>query len=214
MHNIAELPTLQGLLLEDHVLVAEGLGEILRKILGPESSIDIFHSAKQAKLSLDNRKIDFIITDLMIPGDNIIEFIKYCRLKDKNMAILVVTGIMEATSIKSCLAAGANAYLSKTSNPHELKQALEYSFKGKTFISSDLSGLLAGSILARERTNLTSKELEVLVLFAKGNSTKKVAEALFVSPITIMTHKRNIMSKLNIHSIAEMVKYVYENNLI
>ncbi|KAA0992063.1 LuxR C-terminal-related transcriptional regulator [Dyadobacter aurulentus] len=214
MHNIAEIPVSDILVIDDHVLVAEGFKELLLKILPSGSRVDALHSIDKAKLAISEGNYKFVITDLLIPGQDALEFISFCRNNFTNLVIIVITGITEANSIIACLTAGANGYLSKAIDPLDIKLALEYTFGGKKFISNDLSGKLAESILSTENTILTNKELEIIRSIASGNSTKVTAEMLFISPITVMTHKRNILRKLGLHSATEMVKYAYDNNLV
>ncbi|MCE7042379.1 response regulator transcription factor [Dyadobacter sp. CY312] len=214
MHNTAEIAASDILLIDDHILVAEGFKELLLKILPPGSKVDICFSVDKARMNLQGGSYRFVITDLMIPGQDVLEFITYCRKTFKNIIIIVITGVVDANSIRACLAAGANGYLSKAIEPRDVKLALEYTYLGKKFISNDLSGKLADSILSAENTALTAKEMEILRLIAAGKGTKVIAEILFISPITVMTHKRNILRKLNLHSATELVKYAYDNNLV
>lgn len=214
MHSTVNIPATHVMLIDDHVLMAEGFRELLLRILPSGSSIHIFSSVEMARESLQKREYGIMLTDLMMPGQNVIDFVTYCRKSYSDMIILFVSSVIDVGSIKACLAAGAHGYLSKAIDPREIKLALEYTHKGKKFVSSDLTGRLADSILSTENTILTNKELEVLRLIAAGNKTKKIAEILFVSPITIMSHKRNVMRKLDLHSSTELVRYAYENNLI
>lgn len=214
MHDISYIPATPVMLIDDHILVAEGFRELLLKILPPDSVINVFSSIDRAKESLEAQPYGIVITDLVMPGQSVMNFITTTRRQYADIIILVISSVLDTSSIKACLAAGANGYLSKATDPREIKLALEYTNRGRKYISGDLSGRLADSILSTENTILTNKELEIIRLIAAGNKTKNVAEMLFVSPITIMTHKRNIMRKLNLHSSTELVKYVYENNLI
>ncbi|MCE7044113.1 response regulator transcription factor [Dyadobacter sp. CY312] len=214
MHNTAEIAASDILLIDDHILVAEGFKELLLKILPPGSKVDICFSVDKAKKHLQGGSYRFVITDLIIPGQDVLEFITYCRKTFKNIIIIVITGVVDANSIRTCLAAGADGYLSKAIEPRDMKLALEYTYLGKKFISNDLSGKLADSILSAENTALTAKEMEILRLIAAGKGTKVIAEILFISPITVMTHKRNILRKLNLHSTTELLKYGYDNNLV
>lgn len=211
-HSIEMQPT-WVMVIDDHILVAEGIKELLTKILPLGSKVHVAPSTEKAVERLNTGKYGVILTDLIIPGERVTDFIKFCRRTYNGMIILVVSSAVDTNSIKACLAAGANGFLSKAIDLREMKLALEYTMKGRKFISSDLSGKLADSILFNENTTLTNKEIEVLRMISAGHSTKKVAEILFVSPITIMSHKRNIMRKLELHSVTEMVKYAYENNL-
>jgi DNA-binding NarL/FixJ family response regulator len=214
MQTIAKIGPSDILLIDDHILVAEGFKEILTKVLPLNSRVDVLYSLDEATQKLQNHNYKFLVTDLNIPGQDVLGFISHCRTSHSNIIIIVITAVLDPNSIKACLEAGANGYLSKAVDIRDIILALEFTYSGKKFISSDLTGRLADSILSKEKTELTSKELEVLILIASGKSTVGVAETLFISPVTVMTHKRNILRKLGLHSATEMVKYAYDNNLV
>lgn len=202
------------LLLDDHALVAEGFRALLNKILPDGSIIHAFTSTDKAKQDLQTFPCNFVITDLIMPGQQVMEWITYIRKTYPDIIILIISSVIDINSIKECLSLGVHGYISKATHPDEIRLAMENTFSGRKFISSDLSGKLASSILSIENTTLTKKEMEVLRLIAAGHKTRIIAEMLHISPITIMTHKRNLMQKLNLHSAVELVKYAYDNHLI
>lgn len=214
MKNSINIPSVNILLIDDHSLVAEGLKELLLKMLPSGCSITVFSETTKASNELQSGHYDFVVTDLIMPGQNVLEFIAETRNAFPKLIILVVSSVIDTNSIKECLTSGANGYISKGTPPQEIKFAFENTYSGNKFISSDLAGRLAGSVLSIENTALTKKEVEVLRLIAAGHNTKKVAEMLHVSPITIMTHKRNLMQKLDKHSVVGLVKYAYDNHLV
>ncbi len=201
------------MLVDDHVLVAEGFRELLKRMLPAGSVIDVSSTIETAAAALKTMRYGVLITDLIMPGQNVMSFITACRKSYADLIILVVSSSMDSNGIKACFAAGANGYLSKAVSPGEIKLALEYTAAGKKFVSADLAGKLADNIFSAENTVLTNKEREVLALIGAGKRTREIADLLFVSPITIMTHKRNIMRKLDLHSVTELVRYVFNNNL-
>jgi len=209
-----DIQRINVLLIDDHSLVAEGFRQLLTKMLPADSSINIFDSIEKAKTSLQKIQYDFVLTDLVMPGQQVYDFISHLRAHYPDLIILVVSSVIDTNTIKECLSSGIHGYISKATTPGEIKFAFENTYKGLKFIRSDLSGRLAGSVLHIEHTNLTKKELEVLRLLAAGHKTKVVADLLHVSPITIMTHKRNLMHKLNLHSVVGLVKYAYDHHLI
>lgn len=215
MANTINIPVVNILLVDDHSLVAEGLKELLKKMLPDDCTIHVFDSLEKAKHNLlhTNTRYDFIITDLVMPGQDVPGFISYLRNYHPNLIILIISSVIDTNTIKECLSLGINGYISKGTTPEEIKFAFENTYSGRKFISSDLSGRLASSVLSIENTTLTKKELEVLRLLAAGHKTNIVADMLHVSPITIMTHKRNLMQKLNLHSVVGLVKYAYDNHL-
>lgn len=213
MQATINIPDANILLIDDHLLVAEGLKELLIKMLPAGRVVDVADSVARAKVFLQTGHYDFVLTDLIMPGQQVPAFITYLRSTFPGIIILVVSSVIDTNTIKECLALGVNGYISKGTSPEEIKFAFENTYSGRKFISSDLSGRLAGSVLSVENTTLTKRELEVLRLLAAGHNTRVVAEMLHVSPVTIMTHKRNLMQKLDLHSVVALVKYAYDNHL-
>jgi DNA-binding NarL/FixJ family response regulator len=213
MYNVSDISPARIMLVDDHVLVAEGFRELLRKMLPAGAIVDVFASVDAATAALKTTGYGILLTDLNMPGQNVLSFITGCRRNYKDLIILVVSSSMDSNGIKACFAAGANGYLSKAVSPGEIRLALEYTSAGKKFVSADLAGKLADTMFSSESTVLTNKEREVLALIGAGKRTKEVADMLFISPITVMTHKRNIMRKLDLHSVTELVRYVFNNNM-
>nr|WP_295921864.1 response regulator transcription factor [uncultured Dyadobacter sp.] len=213
MNSVSNISVARIMLVDDHVLVAEGFRELLRRMLPADCVVDVFASVEAAATALKTTSYGILLTDLSMPGQNVLGFIATCRKCYDKMVILVVSSSMDSNGIKACFAAGANGYLSKAVSPGEIRLALEYTLAGKKFVSADLAGKLADNLFSAENTVLTNKEREVLALIGNGKRTKEIADLLFVSPITVMTHKRNIMRKLDLHSVSELVRYVFNNNM-
>ncbi len=122
--------------------------------------------------------------------------------------------------VAEMLQAGANAYLLKDCVYDELVQAIQLVCQGKTYLSPEVASLLVQDYRCRaQRTStpksdtLSPREREVLQLMAEGNSTKAIAEQLFLSVKTIEAHRAQIMRKLGLHSIAELTKYAIREGL-
>lgn len=208
----ADIPTFKALLIDDHVLFGQGLRNLI-KGMSPESEVTYNSNPDKAKEMLKTGGFEFLFSDLMIPGYNTKEFISYCRKNYPALIIIIISSTMDINSIKEYFGLGINGFISKNVDHYELKMALEKTWQGEKYISSDLSGRVANSFFAEEKDELTKKELEVLRLVAAGYTVDKTAGVLFVSPYTIMAHRRSIMKKLDLHSAAELVKYAFENNL-
>ncbi|TDE12933.1 LuxR C-terminal-related transcriptional regulator [Dyadobacter psychrotolerans] len=207
------LPSCKIMLLDDHELFAQSLQLMLEQII-PGAQISYFKRTEDAKKELTLQNYRFLIADLMIPGSNVGEFITYCKKNVSGLSILIVSSIMDLRMVKTYIDMGADAYLSKGTNSYELKMALEKTYIGKKFISSDLSAELIAGQSVSPAEHLTNKELEVLKLVAAGHNVRNTAELLHISPYTVMAHRRNIMKKLELHTASELVGYAYRNKLI
>src|SRR5882757_5422017 len=184
MENFIDLPTFNGLIIDDHQLFAQGLVELL-KTMTDSSSIIQSIAAEKAALELTNNKYEFLFIDLLMPGIDTIGFITACRKKYPALIIVVISSILEINKVKQCFSVGANGYISKAVNAYELKMALERTYNGDKYVSSDLNGKLANSLFTIEQNNLTAKELEILRLIADGYKVDKIAGTLFLSPFTV-----------------------------
>lgn len=211
-NNSIDLPPLKILLVDDHLLILKGFSAIL-KSMSPESTVKYYTSAEKIKEELAREKYDVLFSDLMMPGVNTREFIGFCKKKYPDMIVIILSGVMEINVVKEYLSIGVNGFISKVVSQEEVKLALETTHRGETFVSSNLSGKLAFSLFAAEKTSLTQRELEILRLIAAGHSVEKTASLLNISAFTILAHRRSIMKKLDLHSGAELVKYAFENNL-
>lgn len=214
MYSPIDIPASAILLIDDHALVVEGFRELLKKLLPEGCAIDAFTSITQARSSLQSHKYHFVVTDLMMPGQNVPDFMTCLHKDHPDLIIIGLSSMIDINRIKEYFAIGMNGYLSKGAGPEEIKYAFENTFRGQRFISNDLRGKLFNNFLSVENTILTKKELEVLRLIAGGAKNQVIAEKLHVSPVTIATHKRSLMHKLDLHSTAQLVKYAYENHLV
>ncbi|MGE9313231.1 LuxR C-terminal-related transcriptional regulator [Niabella sp. CJ426] len=214
MGTIINIPAVNILIVDDHPLVSEGLKSLLVTMLPETSIINTADTVDKAKKDLEIQSYQYVLTDLMMPGQKIPPFISYIHSHYPGIIIMIVSSVTDINTVKECLSLGAHGFLSKGVEPHEIKLAFENVYKGRLYISSDLTGKFASGVLATDSTALTKKELEVLRLLAAGHKTKLVAEMLHISSVTVMTHKRNLMQKLNVHSAVELVKYAYDNHLI
>ncbi|MBL3655818.1 response regulator transcription factor [Fulvivirga sediminis] len=126
-------------------------------------------------------------------------------------SILLTTRYIDEISLKQFYKIGVTGILHKHALPHEILQAIEQCLKGSKFYSHQFMDLLLGQ---SQETNLTQREKEVLILVAKGKSTKKIADELNLSIHTVNSHRKNIIKKLDIQSPVEFVTHALELQLI
>ena len=117
--------------------------------------------------------------------------------------------------LQQALRDGADGFLLKEDAGSELIRAVQTVRNGGKYLSPLLSGVLTRLAVEEEKTEvLTIREREVLKLLAEGKKTKEIAEALYISPFTVRRHRSNIMEKLNIKSLADLVKYAISQSYI
>jgi len=122
----------------------------------------------------------------------------------------------ERSLIKRMKLLGIKGYLIKTCDSDELIFAINKVLKGSTYFSNELfTNSFLDDISDIEKTSsLSKREHEIIRLLCDGNSNKKIADSLFISHKTVDTHRTNIMQKLNVHNIAELIRFCYRNGIL
>lgn len=209
------------LLADDHSIVRRGM----RSLLETESSIEVVAEAADGLEALrlcEELRPDVLILDIAMPKLNGIEVAaRSQKMQPAPLAIMLSMHVDESYVLRS-LYAGARAYLLKDATDEDLLPAIRAVAAGKSFFSPAVAGLLAEEYIQQLQERgltdsydlLTGREKEVLQLLAEGRSNKEVAVLLDVGVSTIETHRANLMQKLNLHSIAEIVLYAVRKRLI
>ena len=196
---------------EDHEILAQGIREFLT---GKVKSVTTFLNGIELKRSLNSSPPDYLILDLNIPGLSGLEILKYINNSDLSIKSIVLTMYNESSLIEKCKNYGAAGYLLKTTSYSDLMDALE----SDTFVYG--AGVKNQNTTQKfhdrflEKTELTTREIQVIQLLSKDHKSESIANELCVSIHTINTHRRNIKMKLKIETTAGIVAFGYENNLI
>lgn len=206
------------LIADDHRLLREGLRALLeREGFQVVAEADNGRSAVQLAKKL---KPDIVITDIGMPDLNGIEATKKMSTEAPRSKVLALSMHTESRFVLGVLEAGASGYLLKDAAFEELSNAIQAVLKGQIYLSPAITGVVLrqsigvpGSGPRTDASMLSKREREVLQLIAEGKSTKQVAATLYVSVKTVETHRKQIMDKLGIHSIAELTKYAVREGL-
>jgi len=207
------------ILVDDHIIMRDGL----RGLLKAESDIEVVGEAdngRQAvKISLEKNP-EIVIMDIAMSDMNGIEATRQIKAENPKIKIITLSMHSERQMVIGSLKAGASGYLLKDSTSTELVEAIRTVYRGRKYISQKISDIVLEEISevkkdsdGREVDKLTSRENEILQLIAEGNSTKKIAKVLFISPKTVESHRANIMEKLDIHNLPELTKYAIRAGL-
>lgn len=198
------------ILADDHVLIRQGLGRIIKGV----GDLDVVGEAADGSELLNLLAAappHMVILDMSMPNLRGIEALPSIKKKYPDVKILVLT--MHREYLDQALAAGADGYLLKEDADRDLFSAIESIRQGKIYVSPRL----AGEVLGHKHTAaepLSLREKEVLKLIAQGKSNKAIADSLFISIRTVESHRAHIMAKLNLTSIANLVKYAIQKGYI
>lgn len=208
------------LVVDDHPIFRFGLSSLLRSHEGWEvcgESADGRDAVEKCKQS----KPDLVILDICLPKLNGVDAARQILKLNPAQAILILTAVDSEHVIRECLEAGVRGWVFKSDEATDLMTAVEALQRRKTIFSSRVSDLImdgykqhrVGPAVAKV-AKLSPREREVVQLVSEGKASKEVATILRMTVATAETHRSNILRKLKLHSIAELVLYAVRNEIV
>ncbi|HXZ84076.1 MAG TPA: response regulator transcription factor [Myxococcota bacterium] len=199
------------LLVDDHRMVREGLRAILERDDGC-NVVGEAASGRDAVRLAQQLRPDVIVMDVAMSDLNGIEATRQILASRPDARIVALSSHSDRRYVKAILGAGACGYVLKANAFDELRRAVEAAARGKKYLCADVTNDVIESALAQGGPGaaydaLGPRELEVLQLLAEGLTSAEIAARLRVATSTVETHRRNLMQKLGLHSVAELVKY-------
>jgi DNA-binding NarL/FixJ family response regulator len=204
------------LLVDDHAIVRDGLQAILASKPGV-TLVGATANGREAVALARRLRPDVVLMDITMPGLNGIGATKQIVAELPGTKIIALSMHSDRRYVIAMFKAGASGYLLKDSASGELLQALDAVSKDQTYVGPAIAGtvveaLTKGEPLLQSR-QLTNREREVLQLLAEGCTSKEIASRLHVAQATAESHRRQIMSKLNLHTVAELTKFAIREGL-
>ncbi len=212
--------TARILLVDDHEIIRKGLKSILEarkdwEIVGEATT------GREAVKKVEELKPDVVVLDISMPELNGLEAVRQIVRIAPRTEVLVLTMHESEELVREVLEAGARGYLLKSDAARQLISAIETLRFHRPYLTSKvnevvLTGYLGGKPLKGETSGgrLTPREREIVQLLAEGLTNKEVATTLHISVKTAETHRTNIMRKLDLHSVSELVRYAVRNHII
>jgi two-component system, NarL family, response regulator NreC len=208
-------------LADDHVVMRNGL----RLLLERQQNFQVLAEAADGREAVgicEKLRPDVLVLDIAMPNLNGIEAARQVAAKLPHTAIVILSMHADESYVLRALKAGARAYLLKDSAEADLINAIRAVNEGKAFFSPAISKMLVDDYIRRLEQRgvedsyelLTTREREILQLLAEGKANKEVAAILNLSLYTVETHRGNIMQKLNLHSVPELILYAVRKGVI
>ena len=207
------------LLADDHKITRQGLRSLLEK----QPDMEVVAEAEEGRTAVRLvRELvpNVVIMDVSMPDLNGMEATRRIVAEFPNVKIIALSMHSDSLFVTEMLRSGASGYLLKDCAFEELERAIRTVMANKTYLSPSISGVVVDDYLHRlskaDFSNsevLSDREREVLQLVAEGKSTKQIALKLHISTKTVETHRRQIMNKLDIHTVAELTKYAIRKGL-
>ncbi len=209
------------MLADDHIIMRNGLRLVLER-QHDFAVVGEANDGREAIAMAERLAPDVVVMDIAMPLLNGIEAAKRIAGENSKIAVLILSMHSDESYILRALKAGARGYLLKDSAETDLIQAVRAVSSGKAFFSPAVSKVLADDYLRQVRQRgledpydlLTARERELLQLVAELKPTKDIATLLGLSPHTVDTHRGNLMQKLNMHSIPELILYAVRKGII
>lgn len=200
-------------LLDDHPLIVEGLRQML--LQAGFNICGTFQRAEDLEKFLTEHKPALVLIDISLPDKNGLDLCRELRKKYPKLVIIILSSHAERSRIVQALENGANGYILKNSDLGELIPNLRAALDGElVFCRNTREIMLSQSASPAALLKITRREKDVLQLMAGGRTSAEIAEQLFLSPLTVETHRRNLLQKVNVKNAAELIAIAKENGWI
>jgi len=200
------------LLVDDHAILREGIRHMLQYC----DDIEIVGEAQdgaEAVQRVGELRPDIVVMDIAMPGLNGIEATRLIRERHPSTQVLVLSQYDDRQYVVSLLKAGASGYIPKHALGADMIAALRAVARGEVFLYPPLSKLVLQEIRGEVKL-LTHREREILKLVVDGQTSAQIASDLGLSANTVEWHRANLMSKLGVHNVAELIRRVQQQGLI
>ena len=206
-------------LVDDHQLVREGLRALLQAVPDVRVVGEAADGLEALRL-VEQVKPDVLVLDLMLPGLNGLEVARQVGMCSPATRVVILSMHSDSAYVVAGLRAGAAAYVLKESSAEHLVRAIREAAAGRRYLSPPLSEAALAEYLRRSEDAapdplhaLTTREREVLLLTAEGLDRTEISERLFISPRTVESHRANVMRKLNVRNLQQLIRYVVQRGL-
>lgn len=208
------------LIVDDHEIVRYGISTFLSSA----EDIEIVGEASTGEECIElfkKKNPDITLLDIGMPEQDGVETAKIIRNLNPDAKILILSMHINRRILNDVLEAGINGYLMKNTDKADILNGIRAIMKDQQVYSDPVSDLMKDTFLNKDHNrksgadlNITEREQEILQLIVDGFTSKEIAKKLYISPRTVDTHRANLMQKLKLNNIAELVRYAIENELV
>jgi DNA-binding NarL/FixJ family response regulator len=192
-------------LVEDDAVIRHALETIINR----DSEIAVvktFDNAEECLMQLGKLHADLLLLDIQLPGMSGIDAVSLIKRDHKNCIVLMLTVFDQQDVVVKALKNGADGYITKNAEVHEIVTYIKQAFLGKPVLTDEAAGALINSLKKNVSSPLTKKETAVLEILAEGKTRNSIAQLLNIESETVKTHVRNIYIKLDVHSKEEAIE--------
>lgn len=201
---------LTAIVADDHAIVRQGTIQILSSL----KTVEVVGEADNglaAVAAVKKHQADLLVLDAAMPMARGIEVYSEARRWSPETRIVLLTGFTSLSLLSDWLDAGVDGLLLKSCDPEEMRKAFSIVLNGGNYVAKAVQDMLESAVAPK---GLTLREREILSLIATGNTNAAIGERLSISPKTVEKHRGSLMSKVGVHSVAELMVYALREGLL
>ncbi|MGA3116366.1 MAG: response regulator transcription factor [Syntrophobacteraceae bacterium] len=214
--------TITILLADDHTIVRQGLA----KLLDGDGNLCVIGEARngrEAVSKVEELRPDVVLMDIAMPVLNGIEATRQIKKASRNTKVIILSMHSHDRFISELFSLGASGYLLKDSTGNDIIRAINAAINGDTYLSPSISRRVVEDYISMKRVKsseenlyakLSNREREVFQMMAEGRSSREISDTLCVSMSTVKTHRANIMNKLEIENLSQLIQFAIELGIV
>lgn len=200
-------------IVDDHPMVLEGLKSLLDQV--GKFNLFAFTKGTSALDFIQENKTDIVLLDIVLSDGSGLNFCQLIKQKSPKTIVIGISNQAERSIIFRFLENGGNGYILKNADANEIIHCIDNAIKGDLSLSKEVQGIMLRSSANNfELPRLTKREQQILKSISEGKTSAEIAEQLFISVITVETHRRNLLQKFKAKNMIELVKIATENKLV
>lgn len=203
---------LNVIIIDDHPVVLQGFSFMLQDIAGIRLA-GTFNDAYTGLVYIEQEAVDIVLLDINMPGKNGIDACAEIHQLNPNCKVIAISNINEHSIIQRMLQAGASGYLLKNAARDEVVDAIRKVVSGEIGLSKNIRDII-DSVESGDLPVITRREKEVLHWLAKGLNSTEIGEKIFISPLTVESHRRNLLQKFKVTNVAALIHNAMEMKYI
>lgn len=206
---------LQIAIVDDHPIVVKGLKDLLETEPG-WTVAGCFHTGSSLLSFMESHDVHMVLLDIGLPDTNGILLCREIRRRWPDTQVVVVSNLSDRSIIRQMLEEGVAGYLLKTAGPEDMLACIHEVLKGNISISGEVQEIISRPELGTGAVipELTKREKQILQLLADGKRSADIAQELFISPLTVKTHRATLLQKFGVNNIVALVKRAQELRLL
>ncbi|GAA3753556.1 response regulator transcription factor [Flavobacterium ginsengisoli] len=202
-------------IVDDHPIVISGIAGLLSDLDNIEI-VEKFESGIALLDYIEDNNVDLILMDIFLPVINGVDLCKTIKQKYPKIVIIGMSSQSERSLVMQFIQNGGNGYILKNASFDEFKECIYKAIDGEIVFSEEVKTIISQPLSEDlERIpGLSRRERDIALLLSQGKSTQEIADDLFLSFLTVQTHRRNILQKYKMKNVAELIAFLLKNNML